>query len=129
MSFKITLCQPERLEGNQYTVQSDIWSLGLSLVEMALGQYPIPMPKDQEIANLFQIDPTGLSPRVEGRNCSQPMAIFELLEYIVNQPPPKLTRNFFSEEFVDFTNRCLMRETTERSDLKKLLVSKYYFCW
>jgi mitogen-activated protein kinase kinase 1 len=113
---------PERLEGNHYTVQSDIWSLGLSLVEMALGRYPIPVPTDQEIEHLFQIDPKGLSPRVEGRNSgSAPMAIFELLEYIVNQPPPSLPSSHFSEEFIDFIDRCLKRDSIERSDLKNLL--------
>lgn len=35
---------PERLQGTHYSVQSDIWSLGLSLVEMAIGMYPIPPP-------------------------------------------------------------------------------------
>ena len=89
---------------------------------MALGRYPIPLPENEEVAHLFQIDPNGLSPRIEGRCCSHPMAIFELLEYIVNQPPPNLSKTYFSEEFVDFTDRCLKRETTERSDLKKLLV-------
>jgi mitogen-activated protein kinase kinase 1 len=112
---------PERLEGNRYTVQSDIWSLGLSLVEMAIGRYPIPVATDNEVANLFQIDPTGFSPRIEGRNSYQSMAIFELLEYIVNQPPPTLPKSHFSEDFVDFIDRCLKKEPTERSDLKKLL--------
>ena len=57
--------KPERLEGNRYTVQSDIWSLGLSLVEMAIGRYPIPVPNDSEIEQLFQADPNGDTPRVE----------------------------------------------------------------
>ena len=35
---------PERLQGSQYSVASDLWSLGLSLLEMALGCYPIPPP-------------------------------------------------------------------------------------
>ena len=52
---------------------------------MAIGRYPIPVPTDQEVAHLFQIDPNGLSPRIDGRNGNQSMAIFELLEYIVNQ--------------------------------------------
>jgi mitogen-activated protein kinase kinase 1 len=66
-------------------VQSDIWSLGLSLVELAIGRYPIPIPSDIEVAYLFQIDPHGQNPRNEGRSNAQSLAIFELLEYIVNQ--------------------------------------------
>lgn len=45
--------QPERLQGTHYSVQSDIWSLGLSLVEMAIGMYPIPPPDEQTLAAIF----------------------------------------------------------------------------
>jgi len=34
-------------------VQSDIWSLGLSLVEMAIGMYPIPPPDAKTLASIF----------------------------------------------------------------------------
>ena len=81
----IYIQKPERLEGNRYTVQSDIWSLGLSLVELAIGRYPIPIASDSEVASLFEIDPHGQNPRSEGRCGAQSLAIFELLEYIVNQ--------------------------------------------
>jgi mitogen-activated protein kinase kinase 1 len=76
---------PERLEGNRYTIQSDIWSLGLSLVEMAIGRYPIPVPTESEIKKIFEYDSGDCTPRQEGRSNTQSMAIFELLEYIVNQ--------------------------------------------
>lgn len=45
--------QPERLQGTHYSVQSDIWSLGLSLVEMAIGMYPIPPPDAKTLAAIF----------------------------------------------------------------------------
>ncbi|EGV91687.1 Dual specificity mitogen-activated protein kinase kinase 1 [Cricetulus griseus] len=44
---------PERLQGTHYSVQSDIWSMGLSLVEMAVGRYPIPPPDAKELELLF----------------------------------------------------------------------------
>ena len=51
------------------------------------------------------------------------MAIFELLEYIVNQPPPRLPSGVFSEEMRDFVDRCLKKNPTERPDLATLMVS------
>lgn len=47
------LLQPERLQGTHYSVQSDIWSVGLSLVEMAIGRYPIPPPDPKDLDNTF----------------------------------------------------------------------------
>ncbi|KAL4700406.1 hypothetical protein H8959_014410 [Pygathrix nigripes] len=44
---------PERLQGTHYSVQSDIWSMGLSLVEMAVGRYPIPPPDAKELELMF----------------------------------------------------------------------------
>jgi mitogen-activated protein kinase kinase 1 len=50
------------------------------------------------------------------------MAIFELLDYIVNEPPPKLPSGIFSDEFKDFVDRCLKKNPDERADLKTLMV-------
>jgi mitogen-activated protein kinase kinase 1 len=40
---------------------------------------------------------------------TKPMAIFELLEYIVNQPPPRLPSRVFSNEMRDFVDICLKK--------------------
>lgn len=45
--------QPERLQGTHYSVQSDIWSMGLSLVELSIGRYPIPPPDAKELEAIF----------------------------------------------------------------------------
>ena len=37
------------------------------------------------------------------------MAIFELLEYIVNQPPPRLPSRVFSNQMRDFVDICLKK--------------------
>jgi mitogen-activated protein kinase kinase 1 len=32
---------PERLKGEEYSYDSDIWSFGLTIAECALGEFPI----------------------------------------------------------------------------------------
>jgi serine/threonine protein kinase len=38
----VTYMSPERIKGDSYSFDSDLWSLGLTLVECALGRYPYP---------------------------------------------------------------------------------------
>lgn len=108
---------PERLQGTRYSVQSDIWSLGLSLVEMAIGMYPIPPPDAKTLEAIFSKNSDGGQPVVEPKV----MAIFELLDYIVNEPPPKLEHSIFSDDFKNFVDICLKKNPEERADLKTLL--------
>ncbi|KAJ7766900.1 ste7-like protein [Mycena metata] len=35
-----TYMSPERIQGSPYSVKSDVWSLGISLIEIALGRFP-----------------------------------------------------------------------------------------
>lgn len=80
--------QPERLQGAEYSILSDIWSLGVSLVEMALGRYPIPQPPEAEIeaemkqppGGALQVRPGG-NPYASHANAIR-MPIFELLQII-----------------------------------------------
>ncbi|XP_044761711.1 dual specificity mitogen-activated protein kinase kinase dSOR1-like [Coccinella septempunctata] len=107
---------PERLQGTHYSVQSDIWSLGLSLVEMAIGMYPIPPPDAKTLAAIFG---SHRDPNAEPI-CPRPMAIFELLDYIVNEQPPKLPAGIFTNDFKDFVDKCLRKNPDERADLRSL---------
>merc|ERR1712226_1442955 len=83
---------PERLQGSQYSVLSDIWSIGLSLVELAIGKYPIPPPDDKTLVQIFGTSLVASNPQAaekyvqsgQGRPQPKSMAIFELLEQIVN---------------------------------------------
>ena len=127
-------------QGSQYSVASDLWSLGLSLLEISLGIYPIPPPDQETLVQIFgpQVaednhmkqsmppPPAPVTSRPQARAARpqpKPMAIFELLEYIVNQPPPKLPAKVFSEHMRDFVDRCLKRNANERADLSSLIVS------
>lgn len=128
---------PERLQGSHYSVQSDIWSMGLSLVEMAIGKYPIPPPSQDELDAIFgdnamdeHLEAARTGKHLTGSRNSyvpsanggpRPMAIFELLDYIVNEPPPTLPAKYFSSEFQLFVNSCLQKNPAERADLHTLM--------
>ncbi|NWI56505.1 MP2K2 kinase, partial [Calyptomena viridis] len=129
---------PERLQGTHYSVQSDIWSMGLSLVELSIGRYPIPPPDSKELEVIFgrpvldgaEGDSHSVSPRARppgrpvsghGMDSRPAMAIFELLDYIVNEPPPKLPSGVFTQDFQEFVNKCLIKNPAERADLKMLM--------
>ncbi|XP_071119043.1 dual specificity mitogen-activated protein kinase kinase 1-like isoform X1 [Haliotis cracherodii] len=129
---------PERLQGTHYSVQSDIWSLGLSLVEMAIGRYPIPPPDPRDLNSVFgdnvmdehmEAAKSGKPLRGSrnsyvcppGADAPRPMAIFELLDYIVNEAPPSLPKGKFSEQFDDFVERCLKKCPSDRADLQSLM--------
>lgn len=120
---------PERLQGTHYSVRSDLWSLGLSLVELAIGRYPIPCMTSDDILKILRsseksdiVLPPGASAPPGSVGETKSMAIFELLDYIVNEEPPTLPKPYFSNEFVDFINKCLKKNPTERADLKDLMI-------
>ncbi|CAF2734931.1 unnamed protein product [Rotaria sp. Silwood2] len=118
--------KPERLEGAPKGIMNDIWTLGLSLVEMAVGRYPIPPPTSEDIDILFKEDSHGNLPRVEGYGSYKDLSVFEVMEWIVNEASPSLPQTHFSPEFCDFIDRCLKKNTTERADLNTLLHHPFY---
>lgn len=90
---------------------------------MAIGMYPIPPPDAKTIASIFEEkNEDGSQVVVEPKV----MAIFELLDYIVNEPPPRLEHDVFTDEFKEFVDICLKKNPDERADLKTLLVINLY---
>ncbi|KAH9169017.1 Pkinase-domain-containing protein [Lactarius sanguifluus] len=108
-----TYMSPERIQGAQYTVKSDVWSLGISLIELALGRFPFSESASDDDSDLSDFEGT-LSParpvplekkkdknkeskrnRRKSRGVSlqgggMTMSILELLQHIVNEPAPRL---------------------------------------
>lgn len=74
--------QPERIKGESqnnlgtYTVSSDVWSVGLSIIELAMGCYPYP---PETYSN-----------------------VFAQLQAIVHGPPPRLPEGYsdVAQDFV-----------------------------
>lgn len=77
---------PERIQGCKYTIHSDIWSFGLSLIELTTGVFPIP----------------------------EAMSVFELMQEIVRSPAPSLPKGLYSPEYEDFIAKCLTKECDQR---------------
>ncbi|KAK2358636.1 mitogen-activated protein kinase kinase [Trifolium repens] len=92
---------PERINGSQrgYNYKSDIWSLGLILLECALGRFPYTPPDQSE--------------RWE--------SIFELIETIVDKPPPTPPAEQFSAEFCSFISACLQKDPANRLSAQELM--------
>ncbi|PNY28315.1 MAP kinase kinase PBS2 [Tolypocladium capitatum] len=96
---------PERISGGgmaqsgnadgTYSVQSDIWSLGLSIIECATGRYPYP-------------------PEVSS-------TIFSQLNAIVEGDAPDLPREGYSEVARDFVRGCLHKIPKKRPTYAMLL--------
>uniref|UniRef100_A0A4W5MEG2 Dual specificity mitogen-activated protein kinase kinase 2 n=1 Tax=Hucho hucho TaxID=62062 RepID=A0A4W5MEG2_9TELE len=124
---------PERLQGTHYSVQSDVWSMGLSLVELSIGRYPIPPPDAKELEAIFgrpimdgtegeMHSSTSPRPRPPG---GRPMGSLLILIMILLQPPPKLPHGVFTSDFQDFpcvSCVCLFQNHTfiKRSEVEEM---------
>ncbi|XP_055906555.1 dual specificity mitogen-activated protein kinase kinase hemipterous isoform X2 [Eupeodes corollae] len=87
---------PERIDPKKpkYDIRADVWSLGITLVELATARSPY-----------------------EGCNTD-----FEVLTKVLDSEPPSLPRDKgFSPEFHDFVTKCLTKNHQERPKYPELL--------
>ncbi|PSN72270.1 MAP kinase [Corynespora cassiicola Philippines] len=98
-----TYMAPERIQGSPYTVKSDVWSVGLSLMELAIGKFPFGGSDNDSD------EPGG------------PQGILDLLQQIVLEPAPKLPKSdAFPSILEDMIAKCLLKDPKERPTPKEL---------
>jgi mitogen-activated protein kinase kinase len=99
-----TYMAPERIQGSPYTVKSDVWSVGLSLMELAIGKFPFAGSADDDDAG-------------------GPQGILDLLQQIVLEPAPKLPKSdAFPSILEDMIAKCLLKDPAERPTPLELYV-------
>ncbi|KAK0535162.1 MAP kinase kinase (MEK) [Tilletia horrida] len=145
-----TYMSPERIQGDQYSVKSDVWSLGVTVIELALGRFPFSAGDDDdddadvpdELAGT--LSPTKPTPHaaieqakekarkrrskggVSLEGSSVQLSILDLLQHIVNEPAPRLPEGGkFPRPMEDFVNKCLIKEPDERPTPKELLADPW----
>lgn len=106
---------PERITGKSYTITSDVWSLGVTILEVA--QHRFPFPAEPDPAENDNDGGTMMHPRA---------ALIDLLTYIVRQPIPRLKDEpdkqlFWSENFKSFIAHSLERDGEARRKPHEML--------
>lgn len=101
---------PERVISDEYSIPSEIWSLGMTILEMGLGRYPF-----------------------QAGNHESPSAVrpLELVQCIVYETPPILSMDRgYSPEFALLIQRCLAKNSADRPIPKNFvenpLLMKYH---
>ncbi|KAJ9478419.1 MAP kinase kinase PBS2 [Pseudozyma hubeiensis] len=148
-----TYMSPERIQGDQYSVKSDVWSLGVSIIELALGRFPFAENEEEDDSDVDDdylnedlagtLSPTKPAPKLpvvnkdkQKRRKSKPagvslegsshqMSILDLLQHIVNEPPPKLPEGRFPDLMEEFVNLCLLKDPAKRPTPKDLTKHQY----
>lgn len=116
---------PERIDGRPYDIRADVWSLGITLMELATGHFPYDLPPSQRQAMtpVSFSDYSATAETLPGEN--NKLAIIELWETIKIDPSPRLDPTRFTTDFTNFVNLCLIKDDRLRPDPYYLLLHPF----
>lgn len=98
----VTYMSPERIQGRSYGFPTDIWALGLTLLEAALGRFPY-LPEG-------------------GGNGTAGPGFWDLLSQIVHKPSPvPAPGGALSPQLCDFLSHALAKDPQKRPSAAQLL--------
>ena len=105
---------PERIQGQPYTVTSDVWSMGLTLLEVAEARFPLRKSNNNDNDDAFNTDDEG-----------EELPPIELLMMILNFKP-ELTdypeyNLVWSKSFKNFIEYCLKIDSMQRPSPRQML--------
>ena len=106
--------------GGTYSVQSDIWSLGLSIIECAMGRYPYPPETYNNIFSQLSVS-IHLSSSLFCPLSDRTMLIVPCKQAIVDGDPPDLPSTGYSDLARDFVKQCLNKVPKMRPAYAMLL--------
>ena len=112
---------PERLKGDEYGYPSDVWSLGVIVLEALLGAHPFPPGTYPSFIALYTAISSGSTPVCA--HLPRAPTLYGLPSKrirstpLISQPPPEGTE----PPLVDFVQRCLRLEPDERPSVEELL--------
>ena len=86
---------PEVFEGKP-CLKSDVWALGISIIEMAEGKHPF-----------------------EGYTTDR------VRSAVLNGNPPSLTSSQWSSDLVNFVRKCLVKDVNKRASVDELLKVRF----
>lgn len=98
-----TYMAPERIQGEKYTVKSDVWSFGLTIMELAIGKFPFDASEQLSDGD------------------GAPAGILDLLQQIVHEPAPRLPKSdAFPSILEDMIQKCMAKDPAERPTPQEL---------